>query len=226
MTEIADKEIAHNLRWARAVRAKTMGLLEGLSQDQLDLRPAQGFSLVGEKSQWSLGEHADHILRVEGFIRIEVFEKLVEMSRHEPRPVLRLRLADVNLAPSFIPRSILERTEGLIDFNNQWMGRLTPRWLTERLIRFTAFPTSTPKPWKPTHGRLRAELHDELSKSLDILEATFVRNKEADFRKMVFVHTILGRHTLVQLARIVTIHEEWHQDRMIELLSNQSGWKA
>ena len=35
---------------------------------------------------------------------------------------------------------------------------------------------------------------------------------------MVFEHTVVGRHTVPQLLRIISIHEEWHQDRITELL--------
>ena len=80
MTEIGEKEIVYGLRLARAVRAKTLELLRGLSQDRFDRQPSQSGWLAGEKGQWSLGEHTDHILRVEAYIRSEIIEKLIEMS--------------------------------------------------------------------------------------------------------------------------------------------------
>lgn len=148
MSKMTDRELISNLRQGRAVRAKTMKLLQGLSQDSIDRRPSQSGLLVGEKGTWSLGEHADHILRVEAYIRREVIEKLIEMSRTAPRPVLRLTVSEVNLIPAFIPQFLLKPSEVLLDLNNRLSAMFLPRRLTEQFIRYSVFPVRT-----PGHGR-------------------------------------------------------------------------
>ena len=63
------------------------------------------------------------------------------------------------------------------------------------------------------------ELLDELATSVDRMQQLIEDNKGAPFGKMVFFHSILGRHTFCQLIRVISIHEEWHQDRIVEVLA-------
>lgn len=218
MTKIDNEEIAYNLRLARAVRAKTEELLVGLGQAEFDWQPSKSGWIHGEKSEWSLGEHVHHILRVEAYIRTEVIEKLIEMSQTESRPYLRKTVSDINLAPAFIPGFLLGPAEVFFSVNNRLTRCLIPRPVTELLFRHLSFPATTPQPWAPAHGRRKTELLDELSKSLDLLAGVVEKETPVAYQDMVFEHTVIGRHTAAQMTRIVSIHEEWHQDRMVEVL--------
>ncbi|MGY8688817.1 MAG: DinB family protein, partial [Verrucomicrobiales bacterium] len=189
-------------------------------QKQFDYRPVDSNWAVGAKGKWSLGEHVHHILRVEAFLRDRVMKKLIEMALNREGTLYRLRLSDFGLAPAFIPKQLLGPAEVIFDINNRVSRFFTPRKVTEQIFRYVSFPASTPEPWAPRFGRPKDELLDELAHSVDKIDSLFAENGMVNFQSMVFEHTMVGRHTLPQLTRIVSIHEEWHQDRMAEVLKS------
>ena len=221
MAKIDNRNIVSTLNRADTVRAKTVDLLESCSQEVFD-RPSSPKWINGEKGQWSLGEHADHILLVENYIRREIIEPLVMKSVAGEKPFIRKTLADFNLSPSFLPHVLLGPVEKMFDISNQITRYFVPRSLTEYVFRYSKFPASTPEPWAPTYGRLHAPVMSELKTSLDQLRALFEQHPDANYDGMIFEHTLIGRHTAIQLLRIVIIHEEWHQDRIQEVLRDCS----
>ncbi|MFT5466223.1 MAG: hypothetical protein ACI8UO_001321 [Verrucomicrobiales bacterium] len=220
MTAITNQEIDSGLARARDVRAKTLEVFAELTQEQLDRKPAQSKWIFGDKAQWSLGEHADHVLRVESYIRTEVIGKLIEMAKTYPKPILQKSLKDLKLISTAIPRILHWPAEKLINWSNQLSARFVPRRVTEFAFRYSRFPATNPESWAPRVGRSADELRAELSESLSKMEALFEENADADFASMIFKHTVVGSHTVPQMLRISSIHEEWHQDRFAELLKD------
>ncbi|MGH7320089.1 MAG: DinB family protein, partial [Candidatus Rokuibacteriota bacterium] len=81
------------LRRLEQVRIRTLALVEGVSQEELDRRPAGG--------GWSVGEVLDHLLRAEAANR-EQIAALVELARAGREPLIRRSLTPDALAPAFI----------------------------------------------------------------------------------------------------------------------------
>mgnify|MGYP002632129956 CR=1 FL=1 len=218
MSKIKNLKIVTNLQHAETVRATTLQLLDTCSQERLDRRPTGINWLTGEKSQWSLGEHLDHILLVEGYMRREIFERLITKAENGDKPFIRKTVTDINLSPAFLPKLLLKPAEKFFVLSNRISRVFVPRRVTEYLIRYATFPTSTPEPWVPTHGQPRSQLIEGLRESLSKYHEMFEKHPDAAYGEMTFEHTVIGRHSVPQLLRIVSIHEEWHQDRMKELL--------
>ncbi len=78
-----------------AARQRTLDLVEGLTQVQIEFSPGPG--------QWSVGEVLDHLLLAEALNRRDIAE-LIDMAKNGRRPSLKRTFADVNVSMAYIPK--------------------------------------------------------------------------------------------------------------------------
>jgi uncharacterized damage-inducible protein DinB len=188
-----------------AARQRTLKLVAGLTQVQIEFSPAAG--------QWSVGEMLDHLLLAEALNRREISE-LINLAKSGRRPYLKRTFADVNVSMAYIPKSLLPSLE--VPF--RLLSMVVPRSAREFLTRYRLVPAQSPDVGTPLKGRAIDELRQELRSSLQETEALFEANPTLDYQAMIQQHPLLGVNNVLQLLRIVALHEQRHQSQISDTL--------
>ena len=189
------------------MRARTLALAGGLSQEQLDYAPASG--------KWSAGEVLDHVLLAEVTNRGQV-AKLIELKRAGRRPELRLTFAELNVSVAYLPRSALQLLETPLTLVNM----LVPDGLRNYLTRNRLVPFQNPDVAAPRRGRPSLRLRDDLADSLRETETLFQTNPNLDYGEMVVRHPLLGRYDVPGLLCFMSAHEQRHQSQINDIISD------
>jgi uncharacterized damage-inducible protein DinB len=188
-------------------RARTLALVEGLSQAQLDYAPAPG--------RWSAGEVLDHLLLAEKMNR-EQFAELIELRKSGRPTELRRSFADVNVSVAYLPKSLLPFLEIPFTVFNLFL----PAGAREAMVRNRLIPAQNPDAATPRKGRPADELRRDLASSLGETLALFAANPNLDYRAMVVQHPLMGRNDLNGLLRFLALHEQRHQAQITDILSD------
>ena len=98
-----------NLARFRAIRARTLAMVQGLSQAQMDAAPAPG--------AWSIGEVVHHLILSVEIIREDIAE-LIELTKAGQPPLLSRSAAEFNITPFFMPKCLLPWLEVPFNFLN------------------------------------------------------------------------------------------------------------
>jgi hypothetical protein len=193
----------YQTEWKRfqSVRSATLGLAVGVSEQQAAYVPAPG--------KWSIGEVLDHLLLAEKQYR-DRFAKLIEMKRAGRKPVLRSSFAEIDTSLLFIPKPVLP----LLETSFQMMNLFVPAAVREALTRYRIVPAQAPSIALPRKGRPVAELRAELRHSIEQTEALFRNNPGLDYREMRMAHPLMGNNNVLQLIRIMRLHEQRHQEQV------------
>jgi hypothetical protein len=186
-------------------RQQTLSLVRDLSQDELDRRPAP--------DSWSVGEILDHLLLAEMFFRKEIRE-LIARRKEGRTPLLVRGFRDLDISVAPIPRSLAPWLAIPLTVTNLFV----PAFVRDFLVRSRLIPGRHPTAATPRRGRSAADLRADLAASLAETEALFQANPSVDFRGLRHVHPVLGNNNVLDLLRIVTLHEERHQERIDELV--------
>ncbi len=186
------------------VRGRTLEMVAGLSQEDLDRRPASG---------WSVGEVLDHLLKAEESNRREI-ANLVGLARSGRNPYLRRELTPEGLGPACVPRSLLPLFSLPATLATQFM----PASLRELLIRNRLFPARASQELQPRYGRPGRELRADLASSVAETRALFFANPDLDYRRMILQHPFLGANDAHDILRLTAAHEGRHQDQIRGLL--------
>lgn len=191
-------------------RSRTLALVEGLSQEELDRRPAAG--------RWSVGEVLDHLFLAEEYYRGEI-ERLIDLARSGREPVLRRSFSDIDVSIGSIPKPLLS----LFEIPIALAGFFVPTAIREAILRNRRIPAQNPSFATPRRGRpageLRADLVAALAKTRAVLEA----NPDLDYRRMVIQHPLMGRNDVPGMLRFLALHEQRHQEQIQEALSSPVG---
>jgi uncharacterized damage-inducible protein DinB len=188
-----------------AARQRTLELIAGLTQVQIEFSPGPG--------QWSVGEVLDHLLLAEALNRRDITE-LIDLAKSGRRPYLKRTFADVNVSMAFIPKSMLPSLE--VPF--RLLSMIVPRSAREFLTRYRLVPAQSPDVGTPRKGRSIDELRQELRSSLQETEALFEANSTLDYQAMIQHHPLMGVNNVLQLLRIVALHEQRHQSQIGDIL--------
>src|SRR5262252_290117 len=111
-----------NLEQLRAVRSRTLTLMQDLSQGQLNYVPEPG--------AWSIGEMVDHLILSEQVLRRDM-AVLIEQAKAGQTPYLYRSFAEFNARPAFIPECALSWLEAPLNVFNMFM----PASMREYIIR-------------------------------------------------------------------------------------------
>jgi hypothetical protein len=187
------------------VRSRTLGLVDGLSQEDLDRQPAGG--------GWSVGEILDHLLRAEEANRNEI-RTLIGLARSGRRPYVRRELTPEGLGPVFVPRGLLP----YLSLPVSLMTLFVPVSIRETLVRMRLFPASASQELRPRWGRPASELRSGLAASVGETRDLLAANADLDYDRMLYQHPFLGINTVPDILRLTAAHEERHQDQIRDLL--------
>jgi len=198
--------LAEGLAEFRTTRARTLEMIEGLTQAELDYTPAP--------NRWSIGEVLDHMLLGERLNR-EQIARLIQLKREGRRPELILTFSDLNISVVGVPRFFLPLFEVPLTVINMFV----PDSLRNYLTRTRLIPFRNPDPATPHRGRSAAELRRDLRASLQETEGLFQNNPDLDYDEMVVQHPLLGRYDVPGLLRFMSAHEERHQSQITGIQS-------
>ncbi|MBC8029080.1 MAG: DinB family protein [Pyrinomonadaceae bacterium] len=198
----------------RATRERTLALVNGRTQTQLDYTPAP--------DRWSVGEVLDHMLLGERINR-EQIAKLIEMSRKGEKPELRLTFSDLDISVTGVPRAVLPLLEIPLTIMNMLVPDNLRTYLTRnRLVRFKNPDVATPR-----RARAGVQLRADLTDSLRETESLFQDNPDVDYSEMVVQHPLLGRYDVPGLLRFMAAHEQRHQSQITDVLSDpHTPWEV
>ena len=185
------------LELCTAARRTTLALVSDLSQDQMDFMPVGG--------KWSIGENLDHLLLSEKVYRNQ-FLQLITLAKQGKNPVLRVTLRDVDFAPFFLPKSLLP----LVEAPFSMMTQFVPNAVKEFMIRYPFLPGQNPDVARPARGRPAGALRQELDTSIQRTTELLLANAELDYGKMIARHPMIGVNNVIELLRIVALHEQRH----------------
>ena len=183
------------------VRARTLALVDGLSQEQLDRRPANG--------GWSAGEVLDHLLRAEASNR-GVIAALIGLARAGREPYLQRPLTPAGLGPAFVPRGLLP----FLSLPASLMTLFMPAAVRELLVRTRLFPARAAEELQPQRGRPAGELRRDLAAAVAETRHLLTANADLDYRRMIYHHPFLGANDVPAILRLTAAHEERHQDQI------------
>jgi hypothetical protein len=196
-----------NLEPFRSIRARTLGIVEGLSQAQMDYSPAP--------DTWSIGEVVDHLILSENVTRQDIAE-LVELTKAGRQPLLYRSSTDFNIAAFFLPKFMLPFLEVPFNFLNMFV----PDSIRELFVRYRLIPAQAADATNPRKGKAAAELHHGLRSSLEETEALFDANPNLDYDKMIHQHPLLGTQNVPRLLYILGLHEQRHQAQISDLVAD------
>ena len=191
----------------RAARARTLTMVRGLSQVQMNYTPAP--------EKWSIGEILDHLLLSEEFFRGEIAQ-LIQLKKTGRQPVLARRLADLNFSMAFIPKGALSLFEVPLNFLNVFI----PSCLREFMIRNRLVPAQSADVAIPSKGRPAGELRNDLESFVKQTAALLEANPSLDYSEMSEQHPLLGTNNVLQLLRLLAFHEQRHQYQISDILSD------
>lgn len=183
------------------VRALTLALVDGLSQQEFDRQ--------GSAGGWSVGEILDHLLRAEKVNRDQI-RALIELARSGREPYIRRNLTPTGLGPAFVPRSLLP----YLSLPASLMTLFLPLSVRELMVRSRLFPASASEEMQPRHGRPAGELRAQLAASVGETRALLDANASLDYRRMVYQHPFLGANSVPDILRLTAAHEERHQEQI------------
>lgn len=207
MTETPANRLIEPLAAFRATRARTLKILDGLTQTQLDYAPGPDC--------WSVGEILDHMILGERINREHV-GRLIEMCRNGQKPELHLTFSDLNVSVAGVPRSVLPMLEAPITLMNMFV----PDGLRNYLTRRRLIPFRNPDLATPQRGRAAAGLRSDLVASLQETEVLFQRNADLDFSALVLSHPLLGSYDVPGLLRFMSAHEQRHQSQITYVMTS------
>jgi DinB superfamily len=202
-----------NLERFRSIRVRTLALVQGLAQEQMDYSPTPG--------TWSIGEVVDHLILSVDIIREDVAE-LIEITKTGKQPLLYRSAADFNITTFFIPKCALPFLEVPFNFLNMFV----PDSVREFFVRYRLIPARAADTATPRQGRSAAELLDGLRSSLEEMEALFAADPDLDYDKMIHQHPLLGTQNVPHLLYTMGLHEERHQSQIADFLARPQFPKA
>lgn len=199
-------KLRENLMLLRTTRAATLDMVRGLAQERADWRPSP--------EEWSIGEVLDHLVRSGELYRKEIVA-LAELTRQGQKPFIRKTVADIDFAPSFLPKAMLP----MVDIPFTMMTMFVPPFVRDTMIRYSSvLKGQTPEIARPLPARPLAELVGDLERSLTDTVKLLDENPKLDWEGMAIHHPLLGRNNVPQMLRLTAMHERRHQDQIRKVL--------
>ncbi len=194
-----------NLDLLKATRARTLELVQGLTQGQMDWEPQPG--------TWTAGEQLDH-LRLAALLYHNQIAELVALAKAGQPTEIRRTLQDINFRPNFIPAAALPMFEIPFTVANLFIHTLK----RELLTLYAILPAQRPDLAQPVKGKVKAELTGALNKSLIETVNLIEDNRDMPFSRMIVEHPVLGRSDVPFLIKLTALHEQRHQAQLATIL--------
>jgi DinB family protein len=190
-------------------RAEFLARFEGLSQAQLDFKPA--------RDSWSVGETAQHVGLTERVIRDNLRNLLQEASDRQDT-LRKIGFQELPLAPRFIPPALFRFPPFVISLSI--MSRMVPRpvqtfFLANPFLKARAAPNVEPKAGMP-----KAELMEFLGSARESTVALLEPSKRRDLSRIRWEHPLLGTHDVYGTMELLAGHERRHRIQIERVKSN------
>ena len=181
-------------------RTAFLARFEGLSQVQLDFKPA--------RDSWSVGETAQHVGLTEQVIR-DNLQKLLQEAGDRPDTLRKVEFHELPLAPRFIPAALFRFPPFLMSLS--LMSRMVPRpvqtfFLANPLLKARAAPNVEPKAGMPKNHLLEF-LRSGRESTIALLEPS----KSRDLSRIRWEHPLMGTHDIYGTMELLAGHEQRHR---------------
>jgi hypothetical protein len=193
-----------NLEVLRSAQAGALRLCSAISQPQSEFAPL---------GKWSAEEVLHHLILADDLYSGNFFQ-LIVLQKSGQRPILRSSFVDLNTSIAYIPKSLLPMLEIPFTVAN----RFVPNVVRETMMQFRFLHARNPDIITPKKGQPVNQLRDALQSSYDEMAALFSANPKFDYRSMPYQHAIMGSNSVLQMLRIVALHERRHQSQIQETL--------
>ena len=190
-----------DLKLFRSVRTATLAMADSLTEQQAAYTRGPG--------KWSVGEVLDHILLAEQLYR-ERFTKLIELKKAGRKAEINSDFSEINTSVLFIPKPVLP----LLEIPFKMLNLFVPTAVRETMTRYRLMPAQAPSIAIPRKGRPVAELRHDLQSSIEQTEELFHAHPHLDYRELRMSHPLMGNNNVLQLMRIMTLHEQRHQEQI------------
>jgi len=185
----------------RTVRANTLHLVQGLSQNQMDFAPPSG--------EWSIGEILDHLRLDERVFRKDLAD-LIDLAKAGKPPSIYRSFAEINAAPAFIPQCALP----LLELPLYVINRFIPNRIRASLAQSNLVAIRHPDVTTPSKGRPADTLRAELCASLQETAGLLAAHPTLDYSAMTREFPMLGIQTIPQMLDFLGIEESLHQGQI------------
>lgn len=196
-----------NLALLRATRDATLHLSSGISQAQSE------FAIPGK---WSAGEVLHHLVLADDLYRRN-FTRLIDLAESGQTPILRSNFAELNTSIAYIPKPLLPMLE--IPFTV--LNLFVPAVVRETMTQFRLLPAQNPDVTTPAKGEPIQQLRAALQSSCEQIETLFNDHSHLDYRAMRYQHPIMGSNNVLQMLRIMALHERRHQSQIRDILHSR-----
>ncbi len=180
-------------------RSDLLSQFEGLSQPQMDFKPAGDL--------WSLGEVAHHVCLAEKMVQDNMKDLLREGigGRSVNK---RIRFQDLPLAPRIIPTSLLQ--SNVFQIPLAFMTSLAPRALQSYLLANPVLKALAAPILQPQAGIPRDELFRLLRETRDTTLTQMEPVKSWDLTLLQWNHPLIGKHDAYGMLELMGDHDRRH----------------
>jgi hypothetical protein len=185
-------------------RSRTLAMVEGLSQDQIDWRP--------DPRRWSIGEVLDHLLLAERFLQHD-FDGLMERARTGGPTHVIHSFRDLDIGFPGVPRSLMP----LLDWPLTVTSSLLPSALRDLATRSRLIPLRHPTVANRRRGRSVEDLRLDLRESCERIVELILKLPAYSVGSMTVSHPVLGKRDIPGILRFATLHELRHQGQIADL---------
>jgi hypothetical protein len=196
-------------------RIAFLARFEGLSQAQLDFKPA--------RDSWSVGETAQHVGLTERVIRDNLKNLLQEAGDRDEAgdrqdTLRKVGFHELPLAPRFIPAALFRFPPFLMSLS--LVSRMVPRpvqtfFLANPLLKARAAPNVEPKGAMP-----KEELMEFLRSGRESTIALLEPSKSRDLSRIRWEHPLMGTHDIYGTMELLAGHEQRHRTQIERVKSD------
>jgi len=180
-------------------RAAFLRGLEGLSQAELDFKPAS--------DSWSVGEVAHHVGLTETMFHRYLADLLRSGSR-EHGASRTIPFDELPMGPQMIPPSLLRLPPVLLPF--AIMSSFMPQRLQSALLANPLVKVKTAPAVEPKHGIAQGELLDFLKKARQATLELLKPVQDWDLTRFRWFHPLMGGHDVYGTLDLIASHDRRH----------------
>ncbi len=189
---------------AEAVRAVTLEMVAGLSQEQADLQP--------DPNKWSAGQVLDHLVKTDTVIAREL--EVVFNQRRRGLPFTYRSVADVDTSVPFIFKPVLPFFEIPFGIANS----LVPPAVRRSFTSNRRLPVQAPGLLRPRVGRNIDDLRRELKATYETFRRQQEEHPSFNLDRIYYYNLIIGFSSVPGMYKFISTHEQRHQKQLRETL--------
>ncbi len=194
---------------AQHERAVFLGKIEGLSQAQLDFRPA--------RNAWSIGQIAHHVGLAEGVWQ-GYLSSVLKAGASKKEATLRVSLQEVPFSARLIPDFILRNPFVLGPLS--MVVNLLPRPFHSMLFAVPLIKMDSGPRMQPRHGMSRGQLLKLLDETRKEMLAILDPAAGWDLTRFRVVHPLVGDQDPYGILELIASHDQRHSQQVGSITKN------